>query len=81
MWHRRVSDQFYSRVPFFLTFLALVFYEFLLTLDLEIRLVWRRKLRGATVIFLLNRYIILARYLFNVLSEHAPTQTVSPSSY
>ncbi|EJF57615.1 hypothetical protein DICSQDRAFT_68854, partial [Dichomitus squalens LYAD-421 SS1] len=56
-----------------------VFYEFLLTLDLEIRLVWHRRLRGATLIFFLNRYITLAKYLFTMLSEHAPTQTVSIS--
>lgn len=39
---------------------ALIFYEHLMTLSQEVRLVWGHKLTGATVIFFLNRYLLLA---------------------
>lgn len=43
---------------------ALLFYDYFLTLDREIRCVWRSKFSGVTVLFLLNRYVTL---LYRVL--------------
>ncbi|KAH9896808.1 hypothetical protein C8Q73DRAFT_789121 [Cubamyces lactineus] len=37
-------------------------WEYLITLDREVRLVWRRKINSASVIFLLNRYIMLVQF-------------------
>ncbi|KAI0697295.1 hypothetical protein C8T65DRAFT_662297 [Cerioporus squamosus] len=41
--------------------LTLTLYEVLLTFDHEVRLVWQRKFNGATLLFLLNRYVSLLR--------------------
>lgn len=38
---------------------ALLFYDYVLTFSREIRCIWHRKFTGATVLFLLNRYIFL----------------------
>ncbi|KAI9064718.1 hypothetical protein FKP32DRAFT_1611042 [Trametes sanguinea] len=37
-------------------------WEYIITLDREISLVWTRKLNGASVIFFLNRYIMLVQF-------------------
>lgn len=44
---------------------ALLAYEYLLTLTREIALFWKRRLTGASVLFFLNRYIVLALHIFN----------------
>ena len=38
---------------------ALIIYEFVVTLDTEVRLFWGRKITGASVVFFLNRYTML----------------------
>ena len=45
---------------------ALLAYEYLITLDREIALFWKRKLTGASVLFLCTRY--LALFSYNCLS-------------
>ncbi|KAI0748768.1 hypothetical protein C8Q80DRAFT_1102579, partial [Daedaleopsis nitida] len=40
----------------------LVLYDTLLTFDREIRLVWRRKITGASLILLFTRYLYIIRY-------------------
>ncbi|KAI8986886.1 hypothetical protein BD414DRAFT_461354 [Trametes punicea] len=37
-------------------------FEYLITLDREVSLVWTRKFNGASVIFFLNRYIMLVQF-------------------
>lgn len=37
---------------------ALVIYEYLITFCRELDVIWRRKFSGATVLFLLNRYLL-----------------------
>ncbi|RPD69379.1 hypothetical protein L226DRAFT_616909 [Lentinus tigrinus ALCF2SS1-7] len=39
--------------------MAFIAYEYLLTWDQEVNLFWRRKFTGASVLFFLNRYILL----------------------
>ena len=46
---------------------ALIFCEQLVTLSDEIRFVWRRKLTMSSLVFLLNRYILLAYGIINVI--------------
>ena len=46
---------------------ALLVYEYIITFDRELRHIWQRKLSSATVIFVLNRYTILALYLVNLV--------------
>ena len=38
---------------------ALVFYEYAITLGQEIDMFWKRKFTGATVLFMLNRYLLV----------------------
>ncbi|KAH9943572.1 hypothetical protein B0H21DRAFT_486690 [Amylocystis lapponica] len=45
--------------------LALFSYDFLITLSQEIKFVWGHKFTGATVIYLLNRYIIVLYLVLN----------------
>ncbi|KAI0084367.1 hypothetical protein BDY19DRAFT_972629 [Irpex rosettiformis] len=40
--------------------IALVFYDYFLTLDLEVQNIWRKQFRLPTLIFLLNRYLGIA---------------------
>ncbi|KAM5541382.1 hypothetical protein V8D89_004936 [Ganoderma adspersum] len=39
--------------------LALIVYEYLITIGAEVELFWRRKVTGASVLFLANRYLVL----------------------
>ncbi|KAH9899782.1 hypothetical protein C8Q73DRAFT_663375 [Cubamyces lactineus] len=41
---------------------ALICYEYFITLDREVALIWGRKFTGATVLFILNRYLALFKY-------------------
>ncbi|TFK91078.1 hypothetical protein K466DRAFT_483510 [Polyporus arcularius HHB13444] len=59
---------------------ALIVYDQLLTFDREVRLVWRRKVTGATVLFLLNRYFLLARFLVIFGAYGISSQEVSSSA-
>ena len=43
-------------------------YEYLLTLDQEVNLFWRRKLTGASVLYFLNRYLLLLLYAMETSS-------------
>lgn len=38
---------------------ALTAYEYLITLDQEVNLFWRRRITGATLLFLATRYLAL----------------------
>lgn len=49
-------------------------YEYLLTLDQEIRVVWHMPRTGATYLFIVNRYTALVAALFTVLSENLPVR-------
>lgn len=42
--------------------LAMIVYEYLITFDQEVVLFWRRKPTGATVLFLIVRYLALLTY-------------------
>ena len=51
-----------------LTKLAGVFiYDYVLTFVQEVQLIWHRRITGATVLFVLNRYAILAASLASIV--------------
>ena len=55
-------------IPSFLTPpQALAFYEHAITLDLEVSQIWRRHISGATILFILTRYLILLDRIFAVI--------------
>ena len=49
---------------------ALVFYEYVITLQDEIDMIWRRRWNAATVLFVVNRYLML---LYNAVGLVIPT--------
>ena len=55
--------QDYTKRSHGLSHLALVIYEYLITLRRETQLFWRGKWTGATVLFLFNRYLSLIVYI------------------
>lgn len=49
--------------------LAVLFcYEYAITFDEEVRCVWKRRISGASVLFILNRYIMLVASLANIVN-------------
>ena len=59
--------------------LAWIVFEYILTFTDEVQLFWRRKLTGATALFLVNRYTLLLYFLIFVYVAGIPAlNTVSP---
>ncbi|KAI0748765.1 hypothetical protein C8Q80DRAFT_1102575, partial [Daedaleopsis nitida] len=57
-------------------------YDWALTLDREVSLVWQCKLNGAAIVFLLNRYLFLLRIpVNNVFSTPISTNVSPPQCY
>jgi len=50
--------------------ILILFYDFILTLDVEIEEIWGAPLRPAVVLFLLNRYLPLISYSWIVAAYH-----------
>lgn len=50
----------------------MIVYEYLITFDQEVLLFWRRKPTGATVLFLMVRYLALLSYSFFGAATYAP---------
>ena len=59
---------------------ALLAFEWVITLDREVRLVWGRKLTGASVLFVMNRYWLFFQYITQVITAYPMSQYVSPLS-
>ncbi|KAI0708847.1 hypothetical protein C8T65DRAFT_740060 [Cerioporus squamosus] len=57
--------------------LAILAYDYLLTFPREVRFVWSRKFSPATVLFVLNRYIILLLYFVDLITLFP----IIPSTY
>ncbi|EIW58126.1 uncharacterized protein TRAVEDRAFT_148174, partial [Trametes versicolor FP-101664 SS1] len=56
--------------------MALLAYEFLITFDQEVEMFWVRKMTGASVLFLSNRYLLLLGYIL-VMCEYIPMSDTS----
>ena len=46
---------------------ALIFFEYLLTFDQEVRLFWGKKLTGAVALFFVNRYTTIIYTIYDML--------------
>ena len=46
---------------------VLLFYDYMLTLDKEARLFWKRKISGASLLFLFNRYLTVLTQVLDVV--------------
>ncbi|KAJ3005093.1 hypothetical protein NUW54_g4497 [Trametes sanguinea] len=53
-------------------FAALLAYDYLLTLDQEVRLIWKQKKTGATLLFLIIRYWALLSLVFLSATSYGP---------
>ena len=49
---------------------ALVFYEYVITLQEEVETIWRRRWNAATVLFMVNRYLMV---VYNAVGIVIPT--------
>lgn len=48
---------------------AVIVYDWILTFPEEIRVIWTRKMTGAKILFLLNRYLWVAGYLLQLMFD------------
>ena len=60
-----------------LTTSALIFFEYLLTFDQEVRLFWGKKLTGAVALFFVNRYTTIIYIIYNMLCNLVPATWAS----
>ncbi|KAI0350707.1 hypothetical protein OH77DRAFT_1412511 [Trametes cingulata] len=58
----------YSNLYWTSCVVALLIYDYLLTFRHEVRFVWSQNFSAATVLFILNRYVILLLYLVDVVT-------------
>ncbi|OSC97297.1 hypothetical protein PYCCODRAFT_1398958 [Trametes coccinea BRFM310] len=58
-----INETYYTLAAF-----VLLAFEYVITLDREVHLVWGRKLTGATVLFVLNRYWLFLEYISQVIT-------------
>ncbi|KAH9939062.1 uncharacterized protein BXZ73DRAFT_29522, partial [Epithele typhae] len=57
-----------------------IFYEYLITFGQEVELFWGRKINGASVLFFVNRYVVLTVYLLNTSGFAKMSDNVRPLS-
>ncbi|KAI0790166.1 hypothetical protein BC629DRAFT_393689 [Irpex lacteus] len=60
---------------------GLVFYDYFLTLSLEIQNIWQKPFRFPTLIFLLNRYLCIALSIALVCPDDTREVTIAFRSY
>lgn len=60
---RRMTDRVFYIVP-----IALMLYEYCITLEYEVSIGWRRQRNVTSLLFLLNRYIMLCMVITEILS-------------
>ncbi|RPD80423.1 hypothetical protein L226DRAFT_200460 [Lentinus tigrinus ALCF2SS1-7] len=56
-------------------------YETCITLDREVRHIWRRRPSAASWIYLLNRYLVISLYLVNLALSLGASDAVAAVSY
>ena len=61
-------------------YIALVIYEYLVTFTTEVQLFWVRELTGASILFFINRYLMLLYILAELWGYSPLTGTVSVST-
>ncbi|KAI0753160.1 hypothetical protein C8Q80DRAFT_1304396 [Daedaleopsis nitida] len=72
-----IDETYYTLSAF-----TLLAFEFIITFDREVRLVWRGKVTGATILFVLNRYWLFFQYITQMVTMYPMSQRVTfcPSS-
>ena len=60
-----------------LTTSALIFFEYLLTFDQEVRLFWGKKLTGAVALFFVNRYTTIIYTIYYMLVDLVPATSAT----
>ena len=60
-----------------LTTSALIFFEYLLTLDQEVKLFWGKKLTGAIGLFFANRYTTVIYTIYFMLTKLVPSTSAT----
>ena len=60
---------------------AILYFDYLLTLTTEIRRIWTARFSGATLLFLLNRYVPLVGYIPVMVSLFDPPWSIEVSVY
>ena len=56
----------------YLTTSVLIFFEYLLIFDQEVRLFWGKKLTGAVALFFVNRYTTILYTIYYMLTSLVP---------
>ena len=59
---------------------AFLLYDYLLTLNMEVKLFWRQPLSAASILFYLNRYLTLTVYILVAIGMAPMVYEVSSSS-
>ena len=52
-------------------------YDYTITFPYEVRLFWRRKSTGASLLFFANRYLTLFTYIFDITTNVSMNNAVS----
>ena len=60
------------------TFLVLIFFEYLITVDQEVSLFWGKRLTGAVTLFFANRYTTIIYTIYYILLTLVPAIVKTP---
>lgn len=60
-----------------LSFAALLYFDYAITLPDEVRRIWGARFTGATVLFVMNRYVPMVGYVVILVSLFHPPWTLS----
>ena len=74
---KRQCSVYSSSNPLPVLISALVLYDYLISLDQEVNLFWKRKFTGATVLFLLNKYLLVLSNILSLASTERSSDFVS----
>ena len=55
----------------------MLIYDYAVTVTYEVRLFWRKKVTGATLLFFANRYLTLFFYIFDITTSVSMSDAVS----
>ena len=57
---------------------GLVYYDYMITLDREVSLIWGQRFTAASTLFILNRYVALLKYPVYIAALSQLSDQVSP---
>jgi len=62
-----LADKYFQLAAF-----VMLIYDHMLTFDLEVDRIWKQKLSGASILFLINRYVTPIQFIVILLAFHDP---------